>query len=61
MAICVAAFQHWASGALQLPPVVLLLALITLGAALYPAALRVVDRNAFDLLRQRARTLVSET
>jgi teichuronic acid exporter len=36
-----------------------LLALIATGALLYPLALRLADRTAFDLLRTRARLLVS--
>ena len=60
MAVCVAGAQHWAD-TVRAPLTVKLLALIALGAALYPALLRVADRNAFDLLRRRARMLVSET
>jgi len=60
MAGCVAGAQHWASAALQLPAVVKLLALIGFGALLYPAMLWIADRGAFELLRRRARMLVSE-
>jgi len=42
------------------PLVARLLVLIVLGAALYPALLWLADRGAFELLRQRARLLVSE-
>jgi len=60
MALGVAGLQHWMSG-FQAPLAVRLLALIALGAALYPALLRVADRGAFELLRRRARLLVSES
>ena len=60
MAVSVAGVQHWAAGALHVPAVVKLLTLIALGAALYPAMLWIADRGAFELLRRRARMLVSE-
>jgi lipopolysaccharide exporter len=60
MAVCVAGAQHWA-GTVSAPQTIKLLALIALGAALYPAMLRIADRSAFDLLRRRARMLVSES
>jgi PST family polysaccharide transporter len=59
MALCVAGLQSWMSG-LPAAPAVRLVALIALGAALYPALLRMADRGSFELLRQRARLLVSD-
>jgi teichuronic acid exporter len=59
MGLCVAGLQYLAHARLPAPAVVQLLGLIGCGAVLYPAALWVADREAFDLLRQRARLLVS--
>ena len=61
MAACVAGLQHWVSSQSMLPPAVLLVSLVAVGAVLYPAALWMVDRGAFDLLRRRARLMVSES
>ncbi len=58
MALSVASLQRWMDGPAL---AVKLLALIALGAALYPAALWIADRGAFELLRQRARLMVSES
>jgi teichuronic acid exporter len=58
MGLGVAVLQSLA-GALHAPPVVQLLGLIGCGAALYPAALWLTDRQAFDLLRQRAQLMMS--
>jgi hypothetical protein len=60
MALCVAGVQHWAITAWQVPAVARLMELIALGAALYPAILWLADRGAFELLRRRALSLVSE-
>jgi O-antigen/teichoic acid export membrane protein len=59
MAACVAGAQHWAASA-AVPALIKLPALVALGAVLYPALLWVADRGAFELLRRRARLLVSE-
>jgi len=59
MSLAVAGLQHLANAELHAPPAVQLLALIACGAVLYPAALWIADRHAFDLLRQRAQLLVS--
>ena len=59
MSVGVAGLQYWARRAHPAPPTILLLALIALGAVLYPAVLWSVDRHAFDLLKARARLLVS--
>lgn len=59
MGAIVAGLQWLAQAQLRAPPAVQLLALIACGAALYPAALWIADRRAFDLLRQRARLLMS--
>jgi len=59
MAASVATLQYWAHTRLQWPPVIQLLGLIACGAALYPAALWIVDRRAFELLRARAQMMVS--
>lgn len=58
MALSVAGLQQWMDG-VSLP--FRLPALIALGAALYPAALWSADRGAFELLRRRARLMVSES
>ena len=59
MGLTVASLQYWAGRAWPLPPAVLLLALIAAGAAIYPAVLWIADRHSFELLRSRARLLVS--
>jgi O-antigen/teichoic acid export membrane protein len=59
MGASVAGLQYLVHARLHAPPAVQLLALIACGAVLYPAALWIVDRQAFELLRQRAHLLVS--
>ena len=59
MALCVAGLQYWLHANSHLPALVQLLALVAFGAALYPAALWLADRQAFSLLRQRAQLFVS--
>lgn len=61
MAASVAGLQHWFSTASVLPLAARLIVLIATGAVLYPAALWLVDRGAFELLRRRARLMVSES
>ncbi len=61
MSAAVFGVQHWSAGHLALAPIVQLTLLITLGAALYPATLRFADRRTFELLRRRARLLISES
>jgi teichuronic acid exporter len=59
MSLSVAGLQYLANAQLHAPPVILLLGLIACGAVLYPAALWLADRQAFDLLRQRAQLMIS--
>jgi O-antigen/teichoic acid export membrane protein len=59
MALIVASLQYGLHAQAHVPELVKLLALIGCGAALYPAALWLADREAFSLLRQRAQLLVS--
>jgi O-antigen/teichoic acid export membrane protein len=59
MSLCVAGLQYLANAQAQVSPVVQLLGLIACGAVLYPAALWIADRQAFDLLRQRAQLMLS--
>jgi teichuronic acid exporter len=59
MATSVVALQYWLADAWVLPAALRLLVLIAAGAAIYPAALWIADRHAFDLLKVRARLLVS--
>jgi O-antigen/teichoic acid export membrane protein len=59
MSLTVAGLQYVANAELHAPPVIQLLALIACGAVLYPAALWVADRHAFNLLKERAQLLVS--
>jgi len=59
MSLSVAGLQFLAVTRLHLPQVIQLLALIACGALIYPAALWIADRQAFDLLRQRAQLMMS--
>jgi teichuronic acid exporter len=60
MSLIVAGLQY-AAGGTGIPRAVLLCALVLAGAAVYPLALRLADKVAFDLLWERARLLVAES
>jgi uncharacterized membrane protein len=59
MSLCVAGLQYLANARMNALPVIQLLGLIASGAILYPAALWISDRQAFDLLRRRAQLMIS--